>query len=59
LTVLKIFRFRCSFCGHVFEEMVEGVKGKPEKCPACSAYKEEYIKLPTAPNIPPPVDWNK
>jgi len=57
--MLKIYRFKCCLCGHIFEDMVEGEKGQPEECPSCGAYHEEHIKLPTAPNIPPPIDWNK
>lgn len=43
--MLKIFNFECLSCDHTFEELVEGVEGKPEACPECSASKE-FKKLP-------------
>lgn len=56
--MLKIFRFECPICNHEFEEMVEGIDGQPEKCMVCGN-EENFIKLPTVTNIPPPIDWNK
>lgn len=56
--MLKIFRFQCMYCQEIFEELVEGVEGMPEECLRCGE-DLDFKKLPTAPNIPPPIDWNK
>jgi putative FmdB family regulatory protein len=44
--MLKRFSFECEACGHEFDELVEGVEGKPERCFSCGSSKG-FKKLPS------------
>lgn len=35
--MLKCFDFECDKCGEIFEDLVEGAAGQPDKCPQCSS----------------------
>jgi flavin reductase (DIM6/NTAB) family NADH-FMN oxidoreductase RutF/rubredoxin len=45
----KSGKYKCSVCGHIYDEKVEGVKFSdlPDtwKCPVCGADKEEYSEV--------------
>lgn len=34
--MLKLYDFECTKCKHVFEALVEGVDGQPDRCPECN-----------------------
>ena len=48
--MLKRFDFECLECHHTFDDLVEGVGGKPEECPQCGQ-SFSFQKLPSAMNI--------
>ncbi len=48
--MLKSFNFECEKCGEVFDDLVEGIEGKPESCPRCSS-ATGFTKLPSAINL--------
>lgn len=49
--MLKTFEFECAACGYEFEDIVEGVDGKPDFCAECGAM-DGFKKLISVANIP-------
>jgi putative FmdB family regulatory protein len=36
---MPLFEYRCSACGHQFEELIRVGESDPETCPACGAVR--------------------
>lgn len=49
--MLKSYDFECDECQHLFNDLVEGVSGLPEECPACKSPKG-FTKRMSAPMVP-------